>query len=53
MEFIQGVWVRVKSGDLDGKVALFCTEESRDLRKGESAVCKKLGDLIRFLPMFG
>ena len=51
--FIQGGWLGVKSGDLGGKVAVSCTEESRNLWKGESTVCKKLEDLFKFMLMFG
>lgn len=42
LEFIQGEWLGVKSGDLGGKAAISCTEESRNLWKRESTVCKKL-----------
>lgn len=37
LKFIQGKWLGVKSGDLGGKVAVSCTEESRNLWKGEKA----------------
>lgn len=54
MEFIQGEWLGVKkSGDLGQKAAVFCTEESGNLRQGESSVYKKLEDIIRFVLMFG